>query len=35
MVEWMGSPLGLLAVLVLAKTAADLGLHGAEREKLG
>lgn len=34
LIEWLGSPLGLLIVLVAAKTAADLALHETERGKL-
>ena len=30
-----GSPVGMLVVLVALKTAADLAMHGAERQKLG
>ena len=31
----LGSPLGLLIVLVIMKTGADLALHQVERQKLG
>jgi hypothetical protein len=34
LVEWLGSPIGLLVVLVITKTAADLALHQSERDKL-
>ncbi len=35
LVELFGGTLGLLIVLVITKTIADLALHEAEREKLG
>jgi len=33
--EFIGSPVGMLVVLVLLKTMADLALHETERRKLG
>ena len=34
LVEWLGSPVWMLAVLVAAKIAMDLRLHASERRKL-
>lgn len=33
LIEWLGSPVSMLVVLVVAKIALDLRLHLAEREK--
>lgn len=35
LVMWLGSPLPMLLVLVIAKTTLDLRLHRRERDKLG